>query len=71
MEMTTQQLLEEVNLNLGYVLESIEKSFKEHEDIFNGIRGRDEKAGAEAIGMHFEELERYFGSIYSASSRRG
>lgn len=68
MEITTQQLLEEVNL--GYVLESIEKSFKEHEDIFNAIRDQDKEAGTKAMKIHFEELERYLGSRYLSSIGR-
>ena len=62
MEITTQQLLEKVNL--GYVLESIKKSFQEHEDIYNAIKEQDKKAGIAAVETHFGELENYFGSKY-------
>jgi len=58
MGITTQQLLEDVNI--GYVLESIDKSFKEHQAIFNAIKMCIEEAGAQAIRVHFEELEKYF-----------
>jgi len=62
MEITTQQLLEEVNL--GYVIESIEKSFREHEDIFNAIQKQDKKAAISIINIHFEVLEKYFKKQY-------
>ena len=62
MEITTQQLLEEVNL--GYVLESIDKSFEKHEDIYNAIKKQNKRAAVEMIRIHFEELERYFREKY-------
>lgn len=63
MEITTQQLLEGVNL--GYVLESIEKSLKEHRDILDAIKDRDKEAGTKTMKIHFEELEKYLKGRYN------
>ncbi len=62
MEIITQQLLEKVNL--GYVLESIEKSLNEHRDILGAIKDQDKEAGAKTMKVHFEELEKYLKRRY-------
>ncbi len=67
MKITTQQLSEEVNL--GYVLESIRKSFNEHEAIYNAIREQDKRLALKAIRTHFKELERYFKVKYRTPRR--
>ncbi len=59
---TEKQMLNEVNK--AYVVDGMEKSLREHEDILDAIRNRDEGAGAKAIQAHFKELEDYFESKY-------
>jgi len=63
---TNRELLDEVNI--GYVVEGMEKSLREHEDILNAIRNRDEQAGAKAMQVHFRELEGYFENKYLAEA---
>jgi GntR family transcriptional repressor for pyruvate dehydrogenase complex len=59
---TNKELLDDVNN--GYVIESMEKSLREHEDILSAIRNGDEGGGTKAIRAHFKELEDYFKSKY-------
>lgn len=59
---TNKELLEDVNV--GYVIEGMEKSLREHEDILRAILDRDKTAGVAAVQAHFEELENYFESEY-------
>jgi len=59
---TNKELLDGVNV--GYVVEGMEKSLREHEDILRAIRDRDKPAGVAAIQAHFKELENYFESKY-------
>lgn len=59
---TNKELLDDVNV--GYVIEGVEKSLREHEDILRAIRDRDKAAGVAAIQAHFKELESYFESQY-------
>ena len=59
---TNKELLDSVNV--GYVIEGMEKSLREHEDILRAIRDRDKAAGVAAIQAHFKELESYFESKY-------
>jgi GntR family transcriptional repressor for pyruvate dehydrogenase complex len=67
MKITTEQLSERINI--GYVLESIEKSLHEHEDIYSALEKQDEQAAVKAIRIHFEELEGYFRKRYRLSRR--
>ena len=57
LEITTQQLLEE--LKLGYVWKDVEGCLAGHEAILEAIRKRDEEAGAKAVKAHFEDLQKY------------
>ncbi len=59
---TNKELLDGVNV--GYVIEGMEKSLREHEDILRAIRDQDKAAGVAAIQAHFKELESYFESKY-------
>jgi len=59
---TNKKLLD--NVNTGYVIEGMEKSLREHEDILESIRNGDESGAAEAINAHFRELESYFETKY-------
>ena len=59
---TNKELLDDVNV--GYVIESMEKSLREHDDILNAIIDRDKSAGVAAIRAHFKELESYLESKY-------
>ena len=51
-------------VNVGYVIEDMEKSLREHDDILRAILDRDKPAGVAAIEAHFKELESYFESKY-------
>ena len=57
LEITTQELLEE--LALGYVWQEIEECLVGHETIAEAIQKHDRKAGAKAVTVHFDELEKY------------
>ena len=57
LEITTQELLEE--LKLGYVWQEVEECFAGHEAIVEAIRKHDEKAGAKAVRNHFRDLGKY------------
>jgi GntR family transcriptional repressor for pyruvate dehydrogenase complex len=57
LEITTQELLEE--LKLGYVWQEVEECFAGHEAILEAIQKHDRKAGAKAVTAHFDELEKY------------
>lgn len=57
LEITTQQLLEE--LELGYIWEEVEECLAGHEAILEAIRKHDRRAGAKAVRTHFDELEKY------------
>jgi len=57
LEITTQELLEE--LKLGYVWQEVEECFAGHETILEAIQKHDRKAGAKAVTAHFDELEKY------------
>jgi len=59
---TNKELLDDVNV--GYVIEGMGKSLREHEDILRAIRDQDKAAGVAAIQAHFKELESYFESKY-------
>ena len=61
---TNKELLNDVNI--GYVIEGMEKSLREHEDILSAIRDRDKQAGTKAMQVHFRELESYFENKYLA-----
>ena len=57
LEITTQELLEE--LKLGYVWQEVEECCAGHECILKAIQKHDRKAGAKAVAAHFDELEKY------------
>ncbi len=57
LEITTQELLEE--LRLGYVWKDVEGCLAGHEAILEAIQKRDEEAGAKAVKAHFEDLQKY------------
>ncbi len=59
---TNKELLD--NVNVGYVIEGMEKSLREHKNILESIRNGDKPGAAEAINAHFRELESYFETKY-------
>jgi len=59
---TNKELLNDVNVR--YVVDGMEKSLREHEDILGAICDRDKGGGINAIQTHFTELESYFESKY-------
>jgi len=65
---TDKQILNDVNK--AYVVDGMEKSLQEHEDILNAIRNGDNVAGTKAIKAHFKELEDYFESKYLGGIKR-
>jgi len=69
LEITTQQLLEE--LKLGYIWKDVEGCLAGHEAILEGIQKRDEKAGAKAVKAHFEDLQKYTRGRYPQEEKQG
>lgn len=62
---TNRELLDDVNI--GYVIEGMEKTLQEHEDILTAIRTGDVDTVEKAIKAHFSELEEYFENKYLKS----
>jgi len=69
LEITTQELLEE--LKLGYVWQEVEECFAGHEAILEAIQKHDRKAGAKAVTAHFDELEKYSRGRYPQAEKQG
>jgi len=67
-EITTQQLLEE--LKLGYVWQEIEECLGGHEAILEAIQKLDEEAGAKAVKAHFEDLQKYTRGRYPQEEKQ-
>jgi DNA-binding GntR family transcriptional regulator len=65
---TDKQILNDVNK--AYVVDGMDKSLREHEDILDAIRSRDPGAGTKAIQAHFKELEEYFKDKYLGGINR-
>lgn len=68
LEITTQELLEE--LKLGYVWQEVEECFAGHKAILEAIQKHDRKAGAKAVTAHFDELEKYSSGRYPQEQKQ-
>jgi len=69
LEITTQELLEE--LKLGYVWQEVEECLAGHEAIAEAIQKHDRKAGAKAVTAHFDELEKYSRGRFPQEEKQG
>jgi len=69
LQITTQQLLEE--LKLGYVWQEVEECLTGHEAIVEAIQKHDRKAGAKAVTAHFDELEKYSRGRFPQEEKQG